>query len=42
MNKYNIPLNDPSVKEVLGLFSELYSDVGRFNRLVKELRALAG
>jgi hypothetical protein len=27
---------------VLGLFSKLYSDVGRVNRLVKELGALAG
>jgi hypothetical protein len=42
LKKNNILLDDPSVKGVLGLFSKLYSDVGRFNRLVKELGALAG
>jgi hypothetical protein len=41
LKRNNIPLDDPSVKEVLGLFSELYSGVGRFNWLVKELGALA-
>jgi len=42
LRRNNTLLSDPGAKEVLGLFSELYSDVGRFNRLVKELGALAG
>jgi hypothetical protein len=42
LRRNNTLLSDPGAKEVLGLFSELYRDVGRFNQLVKELKALAG
>jgi hypothetical protein len=42
LKKNNIPLDDPNVKEALGLFYELYNHVDRFNSLIDELRTIIG